>query len=87
MSGEVKTLAADRRKQDETRAALLATPAFRLAADPKAPVGPPAAVAMTPVIEFAALENAAAKLTVSAKAFDAAYAAKGARFQPHNATD
>ena len=33
---------------------------------------------MTPVIELAALENAAAKLTASAKAFDAAYAAKGA---------
>lgn len=76
--GEVKTLAADRRKQDETRAALLATPTFKLATDPKAPVGPPAAVAMTPVIEFAALENAAAKLTASAKAFDAAYAARGA---------
>jgi N-acetylated-alpha-linked acidic dipeptidase len=76
--GEVKTLAADRRKQDEKRSALLATPAFKLAADPKAPVGPPAAVATTPVIELAALENAAAKLTASAKAFDAAYAAKGA---------
>jgi N-acetylated-alpha-linked acidic dipeptidase len=76
--GEVKTLAADRRKRDEKRNALLATPAFRLAADPKAPVGPPAAEPVTPVIELAALENASAKLTASAKAFDAAYAAKGA---------
>jgi N-acetylated-alpha-linked acidic dipeptidase len=76
--GEVKTLAADRRKQDETRTALLATPVFKLAADPKAPVTAPAPEPTTPYIELAPLENAAAKLTASAKAFDAAYAARGA---------
>jgi N-acetylated-alpha-linked acidic dipeptidase len=80
--GEVKTLAAVRRKQDETRAALLAGPAFKLASDPKAPVAAPAAVAPTPYIELAPLDNAATRLTASAKAFDAAYAAKGATLSP-----
>ena len=80
--GEVKTLAAERRKQDETRAALISSGAFKLASDPRAPVAAPAAVQTTPFIELAPLDNAAAKLTASAKAFDAAYAAKGATLSP-----
>jgi N-acetylated-alpha-linked acidic dipeptidase len=75
---DVKTLIDTRRKQDEKRATLLAGDTFTLASDPKAPVAAPAAEAPTPVIELAALENAVARLEASAKAFDTAYAAKGA---------
>lgn len=71
--GEVKTLAADQREEDKTLEALLATPAFELASDTKAPVGPPPPRAATPVMEFTALENAAATLIASANSFDAAY--------------
>jgi N-acetylated-alpha-linked acidic dipeptidase len=71
--GEVKTLAADQREEDDTLEALLATPAFELAGDTNAPVGPPPTRTMTPVMDFAALEEAATKLIDSAKAFDAAY--------------
>ncbi|WP_426168059.1 transferrin receptor-like dimerization domain-containing protein [Sandarakinorhabdus sp. DWP1-3-1] len=76
--GEVKTLVDTRRKQDDKRAALLGGNAFTLASDPKAPVAAPLPEAPTPVIELAALENAVGKLEASAKAYDAAYAAKGA---------
>jgi len=76
--GEVKALIDTRRKQDEKRAALLSGNAFALASDPLAPVAAPLAEAPTPVIELAALENAVARLEASAKAYDAAYAAKGA---------
>ncbi len=76
--GEVKALIDTRRKQDDKRAALLATNAFTLASDPKDPVSAPVAEAATPIIELAALENAVGRLEASAKAYDAAYAAKGA---------
>ncbi|MFZ4688021.1 MAG: M28 family peptidase, partial [Polymorphobacter sp.] len=80
--GEVKTLIDTRRKQDEKRAGLLSGNAFTLASDPKAPVTAPVAEAPTPLIELAALENAVGRLEASAKAFDAAYAAKGATLAP-----
>jgi N-acetylated-alpha-linked acidic dipeptidase len=80
--GEVKTLIDTRRKQDDKRTALLSGDAFRLASDPKSPVAAPAAETPTPVIELAALENAIARLEASAKAYDAAYAAKGAALAP-----
>jgi N-acetylated-alpha-linked acidic dipeptidase len=79
---EVKTLVDTRRKQDDKRAALLKANVFALASDPKAPVAAPPAEPPTPVIELAALENAVAKLEASAKAFDAAYAAKGTGLSP-----
>ncbi|HEU4967316.1 transferrin receptor-like dimerization domain-containing protein [Sphingomonas sp.] len=75
---EVKKLEADRRAEDEKRARLLAAGDFRLASDPLKPVAPPAPEAATPHIEMAALENAVDRLKASAKAYDAAYAAKGA---------
>ena len=75
---EVKTLIDTRRKQDEKRAGLLAGDVFKLASDPQAPVAAPLAEPPTPAIELAALENAVARLEASAKAFDAAYAVKGA---------
>jgi N-acetylated-alpha-linked acidic dipeptidase len=76
--GEVKALIDSRRKQDEKRAGLLSGNAFALASDPLAPVAAPLAEAPTPIIELAALENAVARLEASAKAYDAAYAVKGA---------
>lgn len=79
---EVQALIDTRRKQDEKRGGLLGGNAFSLASDPKAPVSAPPSEAPTPVIELAALENAVGELEVSAKAFDAAYAAKGAALAP-----
>ena len=79
---EVKALVDSRRKQDEKRSALLSGDAFKLASDPRAPVTAPPSETPTPAIELAALENAVAKLEASAKAFDAAYAAKGAGLAP-----
>ncbi len=76
--GEVKALIETRRKQDVTRSALLAGNAFKLASDPRAPVGAPVAEAATPLIELAGLENAVGRLEASAKAYDAAFTAKGA---------
>ncbi len=75
---EVKALIDTRRKQDEKRAGLLSGNSFALASDPLAPVAAPVAEAPTPVIELAALENAVGKLEASAKAYDAAFMAKGA---------
>ncbi len=79
---EVRELVETRRKQDDKRSALIASGAFGLASDPKAPVADPVADAPTPVIELAALENAVARLEASAKAYDSAYAAKGASLDP-----
>lgn len=75
---EVKALVDTRRKQDDKRVALLSGNSFTLASDPKAPVTAPVPEAATPVIELAGLENAVGRLEASAKAYDAAYAAKGA---------
>jgi N-acetylated-alpha-linked acidic dipeptidase len=75
---EVKALIDTRRKQDDKRTALLKSNVFALASDPKAPVAAPPAEPPTPVIELAALENAVARLEASAKAYDAAFAARGA---------
>ena len=79
---EVKALVETRRKQDEKRSALLAGDSFRLASDPLSPVSAPPAEAATPLIELAALENAVGRLEASAKAYDAAFAAKGAALTP-----
>lgn len=76
--GEVRELIDTRRKQDDKRSALLAGDSFRLASDPQAPVAAPIAEAPTPAIEMAALDNAVGRLEAAAKAYDAAYMAKGA---------
>jgi len=57
---------------------LLSGSTFALASDPKAPVSAPVAEIPTPMIELAVLENAVGKLEASARAYDTAYAAKGA---------
>ncbi|MEY2883089.1 MAG: hypothetical protein RL490_813, partial [Pseudomonadota bacterium] len=80
--GEVRDLIDSRRKQDDKRSALLAGNSFRLASDPQAPVAAPVAEAPTPLIELAALDNAVGRLEAAAKAYDAAYAAKGAGLDP-----
>ena len=79
---EVKALVDSRRKQDDKRAALMTAGVFALASDPKAAMAAPSPVAATPMIEMAALENAVARLEASAKAFDAAFAARGASLTP-----
>ena len=79
---EVKKLAEDRRAQDAKRLSLTSGKAFALAADPHDSVGAPAAEAPTPVIEFAGLDNAVLHLKAAAKAYDAAFAAKGAGLAP-----
>jgi N-acetylated-alpha-linked acidic dipeptidase len=53
---------------------LLDDDAFNLAADPKKPRNPPPRSAEVPYLNFAELDNAIAKLTQSAKAFDREYA-------------
>lgn len=79
---QVQKLAEDRRAQDGKRTKLIEAKAFKLASDPQDPVGPPAAEAATPFFELAPLENAVAKLAVSAKAYDAAIATNGAKLAP-----
>ena len=79
---EVKTLADDRHAEDEKRAKLLADGSFKLARNALEPADPPAAETPTPAIELAALDNAVRHLTAAAKAYDAAYAAKGANLAP-----
>jgi N-acetylated-alpha-linked acidic dipeptidase len=79
---EVKKLVDDRRGQDEKRARLMADGAFNLASDPLKPVGAAIEKAATPFIALAPLENAVDKLAKAAKAYDAAYAAKGAALAP-----
>ncbi len=79
---EVKKLAEDRRAQDAKRAKLIDAKAFGLASDPHNPVGAPATDAATPFFELAKLEGAVARLSASARAYDAAYAAKGATLAP-----
>ena len=72
--GEVKTLATDQREKDRRIAALVRDGAYKAAADPTDPVGPPADKGITPLIDTLALESAAERLTRSAAAADAAVA-------------
>ncbi len=75
---EIRGLASSRRTRDALRDRLAKDETFRLASDPLRPVGAPEALTATPFIEFAGLDNAAAKLRTAATAYDKAYAAKGA---------
>ncbi len=75
---EVRTLVTTRQRQDATRAGLRSAGIFKLASDPKAAVAELPAVAPTPMIELATLENAVARLEASARAYDATLSAKGA---------
>jgi N-acetylated-alpha-linked acidic dipeptidase len=64
------------RTQTGQRDALIDAGAYRLAADPTRPVGPPVRDAEVPVIDLAPLDAAATRLDRSAKAFQAAYDAR-----------
>ncbi len=75
---DLRKLADTERQAAEAQAALLRDHAYQLAADPTKPGRPPAALDQVPYLEFAALENAAARLTGSAHAYDAALARSGA---------
>ncbi len=71
---ELHKLADGMRAKTVELAKLLDENAFKLAADPSKPRGPPAAAAEVPYLSFAELDNAIAKLQQSAKAFDKEYA-------------
>ena len=72
--GEVHKLADDERTRAERLDRLLKNNFFKLAGDPTKPILPPAAESEVPHLEFAALDNALARLKTSAAAFDAATA-------------
>lgn len=69
--GEVKKLAADQREKDRLLGTLTGDGVFRLASNPEDPTAAPAAKPMTPLIDLLALEDAADRLTRSARAADA----------------
>ena len=75
--GEVKKLADTKRDEAKTQARLLAAKAYGLAADPTHTHVDPTPLAQSPNLDFSALDSAVGKLKASAKAFDAALAAKG----------
>jgi len=75
---EVKKLADHKRAEQLAQAKLLATNAFKLSDDPTLSSGPPTPLKVVPYFNFAPIENALARLKLSAKAYDAALAAKGA---------
>lgn len=72
---ELKKLNADARDHAAQTNRLLDAGAFRLAADPTQAYADPPRAAPVPALDFAPLDAAAAKLTASAAAYDAALAA------------
>jgi N-acetylated-alpha-linked acidic dipeptidase len=75
---EVKRLADRKREEQIAEAKLFAANAFKLSDDPTLSSGPPTPLKVVPYFNFAPIENAVARLKASAKAYDAALAAKGA---------
>ncbi|GAA0542925.1 N-acetylated-alpha-linked acidic dipeptidase [Rhizomicrobium palustre] len=75
---QVKHLANEKREAAEHQAGLLKDGVFALTADPTKPSAPPRALAPVPEIDFAPLDAASDKLTVSAKAYEAALDKAGA---------
>ncbi|HEV2702207.1 MAG TPA: transferrin receptor-like dimerization domain-containing protein [Steroidobacteraceae bacterium] len=65
-----------RRRHAADLAKLLSLRVFELASDPQRPLLPPAAEPAVPNVDLTSLDSAAARLTQSARAFDAAYAAQ-----------
>ena len=72
---ELKKLADDKREAQAVQAKLLADNAFALTADPTKSSGIPTPLKPVPKFDFAPLDNAAAKLKVSATSYDDAFAA------------
>jgi len=75
---EVTKLADQKRDEQVAQAKMFAANAFKLSDDPTLSSGPPAPLRAVPYFNFAPIENAVARVTASAKAYDAALAAKGA---------
>jgi N-acetylated-alpha-linked acidic dipeptidase len=74
---EIKRLLVAERARSESVDRLLARNAFVLAADPTKPWGAPPAEDAVPALDFGPLDTAAARLAVSAAAYDRAAAAGG----------
>ena len=79
---EVKKLADAKRDEALARARLLAAGAYKLADDPTVSRGDPPALAVSPRLDFAALEAATARLKASATTFDKTLADKAATLTP-----
>ena len=75
---EVKKLADRMRDEQIAQAKLFAANAFKLSDDPTLSSGPPTPLKPVPYFNFAPIDNAVARVKASAKAYDAALAAKGA---------
>ncbi|HEX8114514.1 MAG TPA: transferrin receptor-like dimerization domain-containing protein [Kofleriaceae bacterium] len=75
---EVKKLADRKRDEQVAQAKMFAANAFKLSDDPTLSRGLPAPLKVVPYFNFAPIENAIVRLKASAKAYDAALAAKGA---------
>ena len=72
---ELKKLADNKREAADVQAKMLADRSFQLSADPAKSSGDPTALKPVPVFDFTRLDAATDRLKVSAKAYDAAFAA------------
>jgi len=81
---EVKKLADNRREAAETQKKALADNAYILADDPTKPHANPTPLQAVPRFDFGPLDQAAAKLKTSARAYDDAVAEGGAHLSPAN---
>ncbi|HVY90452.1 MAG TPA: M28 family peptidase, partial [Hyphomonadaceae bacterium] len=75
---EVVKLADGKREAQTAQAKAITANAFKLADDPTLSSGPPTPLKAVPYFNFAPMQNALVRLKTSAKAYDAALAAKGA---------
>jgi N-acetylated-alpha-linked acidic dipeptidase len=75
---EVKKLADHKREEQIVQAKLISADAYKLSDDPTLTSGPPTRLKTVPYFNFAPIENAVTRVKLSAKAYDAALAAKGA---------
>ncbi len=75
---QLHALAETRRKHVTDLDAMIDAHLFELAADPLRPMLPPPPESAVPYLDLAALDDAVTRLTASARAFDAVYAAQSA---------
>ncbi len=80
--GDLERLTSARREQNQTRNRLLDAKAYALAADPMLPSGPPDRTDAVPILDFAPLTTAVARLKASAIAYDRAAATETATASP-----
>jgi N-acetylated-alpha-linked acidic dipeptidase len=79
---EVKALATSKREAQTLQAKIIAANAYKLSDDPTETAGMPTPLKPVPFFNLAPLENAIARLKVSAKAYDTTLAANGAALTP-----